>query len=69
MIKKAKELNFTSNEDLFWYVYESIVNGQRQQARDLVASIRRSRATGELIYWMNSQEMNSDIFRERKEMI
>ncbi len=69
MIKAAKELEFTSNEELFNYVLESLINGQRAQVRELISSIRRSRAIGEFIYWLNDTPMDISFYRELKEMI
>ncbi len=69
MIKAAKELQFQDNTELFEYILDSIINGQRSQARELVASVRRSRATGKLLYWIMEHETLDTYLRELKEMI
>ena len=37
----AKELEFKTAEDYFNYIVESLINGQRQQVRDLFNAMRK----------------------------
>jgi len=38
----AKEYDFETKEDYYNYIVESLINGQRQQVRDLFNAMRKS---------------------------
>jgi len=60
MIKIAKELEMGSNEELFQYVVDSDINGQPSQVRELIKSIKASRAIVEFKEFLYLSLSDSD---------
>jgi hypothetical protein len=50
-IKKIKDLDFNTIQDYFEYIADSIVNGQRSQAKELIKDLSKQQRRAALNYF------------------
>jgi hypothetical protein len=60
--RKIKDLDFQTIEDYFQYITDSIINGQRQQARELISELSTKQKKEALMYYelLNFNEESSE---------
>lgn len=62
----AKELDFNNSTEYFDYILESVINGQRKQARDLIEAMRKGAKKTALVYFY---DFSGDDVQEVKDML